>query len=133
SVLCSAAARLAARFTEVVVLPTPPFWFATAKITGEDGGTATGSYTSPPAPATQFLAIVKRISTVPHMSLNVGVGGCQCATQISRSGKARVGVSRRRAQPRRPALPSMNEALSARHREGAAIDRILAASFWCPE
>src|SRR4051794_10969768 len=30
SVLCSAAARLAARFTAVVVLPTPPFWFAMA-------------------------------------------------------------------------------------------------------
>src|SRR3569833_2364625 len=30
SVLCSAAARLAARLTAVVVLPTPPFWFAMA-------------------------------------------------------------------------------------------------------
>src|ERR1700736_4703264 len=29
---CSAAARQAARFTAVVVLPTPPFWFATAMI-----------------------------------------------------------------------------------------------------
>src|SRR5512133_3524789 len=29
---CSAAARLAARFTAVVVLPTPPFWFAMAMI-----------------------------------------------------------------------------------------------------
>src|SRR5215468_2601036 len=27
---CSAVARQAARFTAVVVLPTPPFWFATA-------------------------------------------------------------------------------------------------------
>src|SRR6266705_875530 len=32
SVGCSAAARQAARFTAVVVLPTPPFWFATAMI-----------------------------------------------------------------------------------------------------
>src|SRR5688500_9046421 len=32
SVRCSAAARLAARLTAVVVLPTPPFWFATAMI-----------------------------------------------------------------------------------------------------
>lgn len=31
-VRCSAAARLAARFTAVVVLPTPPFWLATAMI-----------------------------------------------------------------------------------------------------
>src|SRR5258705_8917965 len=31
-VRCSAAARLAARFTAVVVLPTPPFWFAIAII-----------------------------------------------------------------------------------------------------
>src|SRR5437660_2654067 len=29
---CSAVARQAARFTAVVVLPTPPFWFATAMI-----------------------------------------------------------------------------------------------------
>ena len=29
---CSAVARQAARFTAVVVLPTPPFWFATAII-----------------------------------------------------------------------------------------------------
>src|SRR5687768_4183592 len=29
-VRCSAAARLAARFTAVVVFPTPPFWFAMA-------------------------------------------------------------------------------------------------------
>src|SRR5665647_345190 len=29
---CSAAARLAARFTAVVVFPTPPFWFAMAMI-----------------------------------------------------------------------------------------------------
>src|SRR4029077_20691911 len=29
---CSAAARQAARFTAVVVFPTPPFWFATAII-----------------------------------------------------------------------------------------------------
>jgi hypothetical protein len=28
----SEAARDAARFTAVVVLPTPPFWFATARI-----------------------------------------------------------------------------------------------------
>src|SRR5690625_7184693 len=30
SVVCSVAARDAARFTDVVVLPTPPFWLATA-------------------------------------------------------------------------------------------------------
>ena len=29
---CSAEARQAARFTAVVVFPTPPFWFATAMI-----------------------------------------------------------------------------------------------------
>src|SRR5258708_8287199 len=29
---CAAVARQAARFTAVVVLPTPPFWFATAMI-----------------------------------------------------------------------------------------------------
>ena len=29
---CSAVARQAAKFTAVVVLPTPPFWFATAII-----------------------------------------------------------------------------------------------------
>ena len=29
---CSAAARQAAKFTAVVVFPTPPFWFATAII-----------------------------------------------------------------------------------------------------
>ena len=29
---CSAAARQAARFTAVVVFPTPPFWLATAMI-----------------------------------------------------------------------------------------------------
>ena len=29
---CSAAARQAAKFTAVVVFPTPPFWFATAMI-----------------------------------------------------------------------------------------------------
>ena len=29
---CSAAARLAARFTAVVVLPTPPFWLAIANM-----------------------------------------------------------------------------------------------------
>src|SRR5437667_8215213 len=29
---CPAVARQAARFTAVVVLPTPPFWFATAMI-----------------------------------------------------------------------------------------------------
>jgi hypothetical protein len=34
SVRRSAVARLAARFTLVVVLPTPPFWLATAKTTG---------------------------------------------------------------------------------------------------
>src|SRR5258708_34454141 len=32
SVGCSAVARQAARFTAVVVFPTPPFWFATAII-----------------------------------------------------------------------------------------------------
>jgi hypothetical protein len=31
SVRFSAAATLAARFTAVVVLPTPPFWFTTAR------------------------------------------------------------------------------------------------------
>src|SRR5262245_43958410 len=42
SVRSSAAARLAAKFTEVVVLPTPPFWFATARITGMGCEGATG-------------------------------------------------------------------------------------------
>src|ERR1700682_1719132 len=32
---CSAAARQAAKFTAVVVFPTPPFWFATAMIRGK--------------------------------------------------------------------------------------------------
>src|SRR5687768_2693302 len=32
NVLCSKAAKLAARLIAVVVLPTPPFWFATAII-----------------------------------------------------------------------------------------------------
>ena len=38
SVRCSAAARLAARFTAVVVFPTPPFWFAIAStwVTGRE-------------------------------------------------------------------------------------------------
>ena len=33
---CSEAARHAARFTAVVVFPTPPFWFATAIIRAND-------------------------------------------------------------------------------------------------
>src|SRR5690349_22576374 len=33
---CSAVARQAARFTAVVVFPTPPFWFATAIIRVND-------------------------------------------------------------------------------------------------
>src|SRR5512141_80550 len=43
SVRRSAAAKLAARFTAVVVLPTPPFWLAMAMMSGRDGmGTEEG-------------------------------------------------------------------------------------------
>src|SRR5215208_3751399 len=45
SVRCSATDRLAARFTAVVVLPTPPFWLAMAmmRATGYGSGKRTGA------------------------------------------------------------------------------------------
>src|SRR5689334_16423656 len=82
-VRCSAAARLAARFTVVVVLPTPPFWLAIARMCGCVGW-ATGQRLHDPPTSVEspdhralrctFLAPVKVESTLSDMSLSVVKG-----------------------------------------------------------
>src|SRR5262249_19979693 len=132
SVRCSAAARLAARFTAVVVLPTPPFWLAIAKMTGErailrGSGASLGVRAWPlltRAPASRrgggsapaggellgkrgpLLGLRSTPAYITHMSLDVGVTG------------------------RRQGLPLLlREALAAAPAV-RGVDRILAESFW---
>src|ERR1700739_2799254 len=47
SVGCSAAARHAAKFTAVVVFPTPPFWFAMAMMRAKLFSRTSGTYQTP--------------------------------------------------------------------------------------
>src|ERR1700737_2913710 len=108
----SEAASEAARFTAVVVLPTPPFWFATARIRAmapsgavREGAAVTrarrGSDNRSPRPARPPLFHVERAGGGPAGSL---------------------AVLRHRREPRRALLPGNRRVRStAGSSEGAAL------------
>src|SRR5512147_2030465 len=92
-VRCSAAARLAARLTAVVVLPTPPFWFAIAmtlatcyRVCWRDGGVS-AEYTR---------ACRQRLATDVSRGTSAGRDEANVPRETSRGGRRTAGRRRRR-------------------------------------
>src|SRR5690242_3237340 len=67
SVRWSAAARQDARFTAVVVFPTPPFWFATAMIRANPRSPKSAAHLDLVAPCCEKLAKSRRLRKLFHV------------------------------------------------------------------
>src|SRR5579862_8078090 len=87
SVLRSAAATLAARFTAVVVFPTPPFWLTTAMTRGREGMPVVlgrgsgrlmrGANLYPPSPRAATVTTAERKSHGAHSKYGPFLGAIE--------------------------------------------------------